>query len=171
MREFKNIESFVEHLTATIIAEELAAKHAVSKCAKIVEKCAKRKIGEYQEQAGPFIAWQELADSTKADRARKGFPENDPLLRTGEMRESIGHAVSIDGMEAQIGSNSEIAVFQEVGTSRMPSRSFLGGAMADKLPEIKEIIGAALVGALIGKNVTAALLGEEVVQGGIEIGK
>lgn len=169
MREFHNITSFVEHLAATVIVEELAAKKALSKSLKIVEKCAKEKIGEYQEQTGPFIAWQELADSTKRDREAKGFPENEPLLRTGEMRDSIGTAIASNGMEGQVGSNSDIALWQEAGTAHIPPRSFLGGAMADKLPEIKVIIGTALVGALVGKNVTASLLGEGIVEGGLAI--
>jgi HK97 gp10 family phage protein len=76
------------------------------------------------------------------------------------MRDSIGTATSLDGLEVQIGSNSDIAVYQELGTQHMPPRSFLGGAMADKLPEIKEIIG---------RSVVAALVGEEVYEGSLLI--
>ena len=123
-------------------AEQIAARKALQKAAKLVEKRAKEKIGEYQKQAGPFIAWPELAESTKADRARHGYPEDEPLLRSGEMRDSIGRATSIDGLEVQIGSNSDIAVWQELGTQHIPPRSFLGGATAEKLHEIKEIMAA-----------------------------
>jgi HK97 gp10 family phage protein len=162
LKEFADIDAFVEHLAAVAIAEQTAARRALNKSAKLVEKTAKDKIGEYQEQIGPFIAWPELAEATKADRARQGFPE-DELLRTGEMRDSIGTAISTDGLEAQIGSNSDIAVYQELGTDHMPPRSFLGGAMVEKLPEIQEIMGCEIVAALIGDGVAghAMLLEEE----------
>jgi hypothetical protein len=170
MREFGNIESFIEHLGELAIAETLAARHALSNCAKVVEKRAKDKFGEYQQQAGPFIAWAELADFTKADREKQGYPENEPLLRTGAARDSIGHALSTESLEAQIGSNSDILVYQELGTKNMPPRSTLGGAMVESLPKIQEILERSLIGVLIGNGPTAALVGEEVVEGGIAIG-
>jgi HK97 gp10 family phage protein len=153
MKEFGSIDDFVKHLAAVAVAEQVAARRALQKCAKIVEKRAKEKVGEYQQQTGPFIAWPELAESTKADRVKHGFPEDEPLLRTGEMRDSIGRATSSDGLEVQIGSNSDIAVWQELGTQHIPPRSFLGGATADELPRIKEIMGRAFVAALIGEEV------------------
>lgn len=124
---------------------------ALEKAAKLVEKRAKEKIGEYQDQAGPFIAWPELAESTKADRARQGFPEDEPLLRTGEMRDSIEHTVG--NGEAQVGSNSDIAVYQELGTQHIPPRSFLGGAVVDEMDRIIKIVGEDAVAALVGKGV------------------
>src|SRR5580692_1257046 len=120
MKEFSNIESFVGHLTALAAAEVLIARKALDKCASIVEKRAKGKIGEYQAQAGPFIAWQELADSTKRDREAQGYPENEPGLRSGEMRDSISHVVSATDLEAQIGSDNDKMVFFELGTSKQP---------------------------------------------------
>jgi hypothetical protein len=124
---------------------------ALEKVGKLVEKRAKEKIGEYQAQAGPFIEWAELAEFTKADRIKQGFPEDEPLLRTGAMRDSIEHVV-IDS-EVQVGSDSDIAVYQELGTSKIPPRSFLGGAVADELPAIMDIIGDSAVAALIGGGV------------------
>lgn len=126
-------------------------QHALEKAAKLVEKRAKEKIGEYQDQAGPFIAWPDLAESTKADRARQGFPEDEPLLRTGEMRDSIEHTVG--NGEAQVGSNSDIAVYQELGTQHIPPRSFLGGAVVDEMDRIIKIVGDDAVAALVGKGV------------------
>ncbi len=169
MMEFADIESFVEHL-AKIEAEELAMAHrALEKCAQVVEKSAKDKIGEYQEQAGPFIAWPELADSTKRDREAQGYPENEPGLRSGEMRESIGHVTSVGDLETQIGSNDDKMVYFELGTSKQPPRSVLGGAMVESLPKIEHILAAELVGMITATKVAAALLGEGVVEGGIQI--
>lgn len=121
-----------------------------------MKKTAKKKLGEYQEQAGPFVKWAELADSTKADRVRLGFSENDPLLRTGDLRDSIEHMV--DESEVQIGSNSDIAVYQELGTSHIPPRSFLGGAVADEIPAILDILGDDAVAGLIGNSVVGGRL-------------
>jgi HK97 gp10 family phage protein len=153
MKQFGNITDFVEHLAALAIAEEIAIRKGLNQAAKLVEKEAKAEIGNYQDEIGPFIAWPELAEATKTDRIRHGYSEDDPLLRTGDLRDSIGTVISTDGMEAQVGSNSDIAVYQELGTEHIPPRSFLGGAMARKLPEVKEILGASLVAGLVGERV------------------
>src|SRR5580693_3412453 len=116
MKEFGSIEAFVSHL-ATVAVAVREADHAILKeSAEKVEKRAKQKIGEYQEQVGPFIAWPELAEATKADRAKQGYPEDEPGLRSGEMRDSIEHTVGKD--EAQIGSNDDHLVYFELGTSK-----------------------------------------------------
>ncbi len=151
MKSFNNITSFVEHLAVTALAVHEAEKKILEAGAVMVEKRAKDKIGEYQEQVGPFIAWPELAESTKADRAKQGYPEDEPLLRSGEMRDSIEHTVS--GSEAQVGSNSDIAVYQELGTEHIPPRSFLGGAAVETVPKILDMTGKAIVAALVGERV------------------
>ena len=89
-----------------------------------IEKDAKEIIGHYQRSdTGPFPEWEELAPSTKADRVSQGFTANDPLLRTGELRDSIGHEVR--GRSVAIGSDLDIAIFQEMGTATIPPRPFL----------------------------------------------
>lgn len=150
MHEFHSIAHFIEHLTTLHAKEALAVRHGLERAAKVVEKQAKAEIGVYQPAVGEFPKWEELADSTKADRVSQGFTENDPLLRSGELRDSIGH--SVEGLEAVIGSTSEIAVYQEMGTSRIPPRPFLGTALANKHGQVVRIIGEHAVGALIGGN-------------------
>ena len=125
--------------------------NALEKAAVVVEDRAKEKIGEYQEQAGPFIAWPELADATKEDRLRQGYTENDPGLRSGEMRASIEHEVQVP--EAQVGSNDDKLVWFELGTIKQPPRSVLGGAVVDEMDRICEIVGEHAVAALVGKGV------------------
>ena len=93
MKEFGSIGAFVAHLTTIAVEMEAAEHRILEKSAQLVEKRAKEKIGEYQEQSGEFIAWPELAESTKADRVKQGYTENDPGLRSGEMRDSIRHTV------------------------------------------------------------------------------
>jgi hypothetical protein len=138
MKQFSSFLGLAEHLVRLGTMEartENALEHA---CAKI-EKLAKEKIGEYQDKAGPFAAWAPLTESTKADRSQQGFSEDDPLLRTGELRDSIEHQVH--GLEGQVGSNLDIAVYQELGTKTIPPRSFLGGAAFELEPEIREELG------------------------------
>ena len=127
----------------------IALHEGLEKAAQIVEDEAKSEIGTYQGGVGGiFAGWQELADSTKADRVAQGFPENEPLLRTGEMRDSIDH--SVEGLTALVGSDSDIALWQELGTDKIPPRSFLGGAAFRKQDEVAEIIGDAGFAVLAG---------------------
>lgn len=139
------------HLGEIELRQHEMERRALEKAAKVVEKRAKKKIGEYQDQAGPFIAWPELADFTKDDRLRKGFTENDPGLRTGEMRDSIEHVVT--GSEAHVGSNDDKLVWFELGTEKQPPRSVLGGAAVEEMDKIIEIIGESAVAALVGEGV------------------
>lgn len=142
---------FMEHLAGFTLRLEHEEHKALEHAAKVIQTEAKREIGTYQGDAGPFAAWQELADSTKADRVRQGFSANDPLLRTGEMRDSIEY--TLGHHEAAIGSNSDIAVWQELGTEKIPARSFLGGAAMRKAHVVAEILGVSAVQALVGPRV------------------
>jgi phage gpG-like protein len=127
---------------AEIVVElPLVERGAMEQAAVVVETEAKRVIGTYD------YGWPPLAEATKADRIAQGFPEDEPLLRTGGMRDSIEH-VSSD-KEAHIGSNDDKAVWQELGTSRgIPPRPFLAGALHHKADEVVEIIGSEVVGFL-----------------------
>lgn len=156
MNEFHSLGEFAEHILHTMVKEVERQSHALEKAAVLIEKEAKSLIGEYQSEAGPFMAWAPLADSTLEEKARLGYTgqvsQDDPLLRTGEMRDSIKHKV-IGTSEAHVGSDSDIAVFQELGTDKIPPRSFLGTAAVHKEKEVAEIIGESVVMALIGKGV------------------
>lgn len=158
MTRHVTLTQFIARVAAADLAMKAAEGRALKRAAQIVEAEAKREIGHYQAAIGPLAAWAELADATKADRVRQGFSENDPLLRTGELRDSISHAVG--DREAVVGSNSDVAAWQELGTERIPPRSFLGGAALRKLDEV----GKALAGAPI-----AALTGADVHEGRMQI--
>jgi hypothetical protein len=54
--------------------------------------------------------------------------------------------------EACVGSDSEIAVFQELGTSRIPPRSFLVSSATSMEDRIQRMAGAAVVAALEGRG-------------------
>jgi HK97 gp10 family phage protein len=155
MREM-SLAQFIGHLGMFETRMRTEERHALERAAKLVEAESKAEIGHYQGEAPPFTAWAELADSTKEDRVKQGFTENDPGLRTGEMRDSISHAVG--DKEAVVGSNDEKLVWFELGTEKQPPRSVLGTAAVHKGRQVAEIMGGAVVKALVGDEVANRLL-------------
>lgn len=144
------------------LAEAIALHEGLDRAAACVEKRAKAEIGTYQPAVGEFPEWPELAPSTQSERERKGFTPNDPLLRTGELRDSISHETH--GLEAVIGSTSDIMIYQELGTVmngkvHVPARPVLGPAVFQEKETIERLIGAAAVGGIIGMNRIHAALG------------
>ncbi len=91
--------------------------------------------------------WPPLAASTVAEKERLGYvghvSETDPLLRTGHLRESI--EVSIDGLTGVLGSTEPVALWQELGTSRIPPRPFLSLALFHSQPIAAPLFGRALM--------------------------
>lgn len=160
-REFSSLTSFITHLAAAEIAIHKAEKHALKKVALIIEKNAKDRIGQYQEQEGPFNKWADLADSTEAEKARLGYPSDAPLLRTGDLRDTIQHEIDdhLVDMSAVIGSKSDIAAYQEFGTDKIPPRPFIGPAAFSQKDKIQRILGEAFVEGLVGGEVIHQALG------------
>lgn len=147
MKEFGRIADMVAHLAKVAVAEELALHRGLERCAQAIERTAKAEIGNYQPGIGPFPEWAELADMTKADRVRKGYTENDPLERTRALEESISHQTI--GLESAVGSDSDVMVYQEVGTSTIPPRPVLGPAALRNKGLIQKTLGAAAVEGLL----------------------
>lgn len=114
------------------LAHRIKLGEGLEEAARVVETEAKRVIGTYDYN------WPPLAELTLKRKAA-----DTPLLETGAMRNSISHVV--EGKSAFVGSNSEIALFQELGTVRIPPRSFLLQAALHKEHEIREAIGDALI--------------------------
>lgn len=148
MREFDNVLAFAEHLLTLNIAIHESAHKGLEKVAKLIEKDAQRQIGHYQPAVGPFQDWAPLAETTEDDKARKGYSLDAPLLREGQLRDSIEHEVH--GLEAVVGSKSEIAEYQEFGTNTIPPRPFIGPAAFKNKKAIQQILGKAVVEGLIG---------------------
>lgn len=121
---------------AAFVARELTAnvdeakKIALKVGAAIIEKEAKSAIGTYK------YGWEQLAPDTQTERERQGFPANEPLLRTGQLRDSIGITIVTPGEEAWIGSNDPVAVYQELGTATIPPRPFLSSAATKKKKDV-----------------------------------
>jgi hypothetical protein len=116
---------------------------ALDRCGKLVAKEVYRVIGTYD------YGWPQLGPSTQSQREFLGFEPNDPLLRTGSMRDSVWYKVEHD--QVTIGTDNQIAVWQELGTTRIPPRPFLEGALHQKTPEVLDVIGRTVVGHLSGE--------------------
>jgi hypothetical protein len=114
----------------------------VEKACKIVQARAKKTIGTDQQ------SWPPLAPSTIAEKIRLNYPVPKPLLRTGELRDSIEYQVH--GNEGCVGSDSPIAVFQELGTRRIPPRSFLVSSAIASEDRIHRMAAAVTMAALAG---------------------
>lgn len=142
MKDFASPNEFAEFLGKLLATMPVAQQIGLDGAAAIIQIEAKAEIGHYQDAAGQFEAWPELADFTKADRIAQGYSENDPLLRSGKLRDSIKRNAGTN--EAYVGSDDDIAVYQELGTETIPARSFLGGAAVRKGDEAVEVLADVL---------------------------
>lgn len=136
--------------TKAALAMPMASREAIEKAADMVLVQIRSEPGEYQTGSGPFASWAPLAASTLDDKARKGWPSPSPELRSGELRDSYEKTI-VSNHEAAVGSNSDIAVYQELGTSKMPPRSIIGLAGAKKEHEIYEMTGRLFYGVLTSR--------------------
>lgn len=163
LRTFTSFAQFAQHLTVReqIIANELRESlHVVTKA---IQKTARDELGHYQDAIGPFVEWEELADSTKQDRVSQGFTENDPLLRSGELRDSIQREVV--GLDGYVGSEKDEAVYMELGTTKAPPRAFLGPAVYHQEGLIRSELGGALVRGLLDPTLAPSTqVTERVIQ-------
>lgn len=120
-------------LALAAVSVEHSAATAMEEACALIEESAKHAIGTYE------FGWPQLAKSTQQERVRLGFSANEPLFRTGELRNSIKHEVSRDGHIGFVGTDVPYAKYHEFGTSTIPARSFLGGALAQNEERIKRI--------------------------------
>jgi phage gpG-like protein len=127
---------------------ELAAAEANTLLGVAVETLMEAVAVEAKELIGhESPKWPALAEATIAEKQRLGFTgqvsATDPLLRTGDLRESIKVEVEVSpyGATGVVGSESLIALWQELGTANakhaIPPRPFLSTAMMECEPAAK----------------------------------
>lgn len=153
MIHFDNLGALALHLIESTAAEVEAVHVGMDKATALLQREMKGEFGHYQSAAGPFPAWAELAESTKEERARLGYPDDEPLLREGDLRDSIEREVhNLDGINSEgiVGSTSEIMPFHEFGTSKMPPRPVVGTALYRNAEKVAKLIGAYAVQGLVG---------------------
>jgi hypothetical protein len=127
------ILQFIEQLHEIRRDMEVIPVAIVAKAAGMIAKQAKAQLGHEHEM------WPPLAPSTLKDKEKHGWPSPSPLLRTGAMRDSIewsARATHHGGAEAVVGSNDPKALWHELGTSRIPPRSFLVSSAISCEPKI-----------------------------------
>jgi hypothetical protein len=73
-----------------------------------------------------------------------------PLLETGELRASIEW--NSHGNEGHVGSNNDKAVWHELGTAKIPPRSFLVGAAVRMEPKIHIMAAKAVHAVMRGEG-------------------
>lgn len=130
-----NLGMAFSSLASSIESGQNGIAHALGEA---VQERAKEKVGEYQPASHGFDAWAPLAQATMDQRVSKGFPANNPLLRSGELRDSI--TMRSEGNGAIIGSTLDIALYQENGTENIPPRPFLGPAAGEVMDGAPELI-------------------------------
>ena len=133
VRSFGSLIQFAT-FCGSLAAQHRSHKHALEEACVHLETRVKQVIGTYDLQP----RWAELADATKDDRSRKGYPENDPLLRTGHLRDSVQHKV--EGDTGRVGTDDDIAVYQELGTRSIPPRSYLRLSAVEQEHELVKIL-------------------------------
>jgi len=161
VREFQSPGQFAVFLRQASAHARKGQEEGLRHAAQMFAEEAKSEIGHYQSAAGPFEAWPTLADATlngyTTDSGRHfpgkielgHSPPDNPLLREGDMRDSI--RATHDEHHAVVGSDSQVAVWQELGTKYMPARSFLGRAVFVKAKEALKIIVKSSLGQVAGR--------------------
>jgi len=154
MRHFE-LSEFIGHVASLPLAIKERRKGDLDRAAKVIQDRAKAILGHYQEEGktGPFPPWAQLKQRTIEEKERLGYaPPDNPLLREGDLRDSIEHTV-VSTDEAAVGSNSIVAVAQELGTSRgIPPRSFLGAAAFQSIEKVGKIVGQGVFMELTGEQ-------------------
>ena len=144
-KTFRSLKAFSNHLITNVVNKyERREQNLLKIVGRFIEKESKEIIGHRQSGVGDgYGAWPDLAEATKVEKERlgdgSGANEWQPLLRTGEMRDSISFSVAQH--KVYIGAMSDIMIYQEKGTARIPPRPVLGLAMYKEKVKMRFAIG------------------------------
>jgi hypothetical protein len=156
MPAFNDFDQFARELERVAVALPKEIEHALRDTGVAAVKRAKAKIGVYQEEfttpeGKEFEAWEPLHYSTLyggqsasgfyfAGKIELGYAsegQDNPLLREGDLRDSISFSLggTTKVTSVTLGSDSQVMVWQEVGTIIISPRSVIGAAMAETVQE------------------------------------
>jgi HK97 gp10 family phage protein len=155
VKEFDSVLKFAEHLMVLKSEVHHHTRKGLDKALELIQADAEKQIGSYQDEAGPYPAWAPLAESTEADKASHGYPTDAPLLREGDLAKSFQHERHED--EGIVGSTDPVMEYHEFGTIKMPPRPVLGPALFKNKERIQEIMGRAIVEAIVGGEILTGL--------------
>jgi phage gpG-like protein len=143
-----SIHGFVAHLKVVESNMKELGPAIVARACQMVCDEAKRVLGTHD------YGWPELQPETIARKIRG----DTPLLETGKLRESIQW--NAEGNFGFIGSDSPVAVWHELGTSRIPPRPFLAGAAMHMEDKIHKMAARAALAVIAGRGLHSAELRE-----------
>jgi hypothetical protein len=153
-----SFDALADRIAARVVSIPAALQNGLDAAGEIVKTEAQARIGKYHEAAGEFLAWAPLADATQAARVRQGFEANEPLLRTGDLRDAIEVRPVPEGVRVGVlgGEMGPIAFAQEYGCMThnggiIPPRSFIRATAYLVAEKITGIIGARFGRALKGE--------------------
>lgn len=156
MKEFTSFESLSYEIANRTAMLPQSFHHAVDALGEAIKDSAQKKLGVYQEAEGPFAAWSPLAEATMDEREALGYPRDQPLLRTGELRDSV--VKETDGnttvVGVPVGKLGTVAVAQEFGTDRIPARSFLGGTAFAYIGTAQKVLGHVTVNTFMREGIS-----------------
>ena len=142
MREFSSLADLARQFQRVNVALSKEIDRSLEEIGKYVTTVAQAKIGDQQPsvsspQGEGFPLWEPLKDETEAEKVALGYAAGEPLLREGDMRDSIGFEVSgtYEAEAVTVGATDKKAEFHEFGTASIPPRPFLGAAMAQTMNE------------------------------------
>jgi hypothetical protein len=156
--KFQTFGALADLLESQIGRIPLAKREGLAAAGELVKADAQNRIGSYQGAVAEFSAWAPLSEATKADRVAKGFSADDPLLRTGALRDAIEvkhepESVVVGVFDSNL---TTIAAAMEYGywNSRaqrpVAPRSFLRAAAGSLFQPIGRAIGERLFAILKG---------------------
>ena len=147
IREMASFLRHIQHVTHVLdsVASNALAEAMDAKVKEMVE-FARGMIGTYENEGN----WPQLSEVTQQDRERLGFPPNEPLLRTGDLRDSYSYDLTVTPsvIFLMVGSDDVRAVFNELGTATMPPRPVLMPTASHFETEMEEILGEKVAKAL-----------------------
>jgi hypothetical protein len=110
--------------------------------ADVARRLARLELASVRQAALAAAAEAIAVDVRDALSHAPGDDHKFPWRRTGALADSIG--VTADGDEAVVGSTSDIALYQELGTASVPPRPFFSVIAAEHAEAAAEAIGAAI---------------------------
>ena len=147
-----SLSTFARYVNAAADGFRAAERKALDDAGKRIVALAKAYLGHYQTgRVGPFGPWAPLAQATLDDKLRQGYPTPSPLLREGDLRDSIEHEV--DRRRLTVGSAEPVAAYQEFGTDTIPPRPFIGRSMAQAGPGEAARLGAAVFWPILRRSI------------------
>ena len=164
MIEYKTFGGMSRHFAKLAMMGNEVTDAIAEQIATHIRDEAKAKLGEYQGASGPFGSWTRLAQATMDERVLLGFTDDEPLLRSGQLRDAIDSSLQIGGAaigvphgahhgpRGEVEDVGDLAIRMEVGDGRTPPRPVLGPAAFESKHHAQQLAGAAVVAWLVGGN-------------------